>query len=80
MRILLGYAFLERRLNKFNCTVLETNAGSLAMMMKLGCKQEGVRRQTVYMQGRYMNEIMIGLTQEEFHENERQHVGEKDVQ
>jgi RimJ/RimL family protein N-acetyltransferase len=36
------------------------------MMQRLGCQREGVRRQTVYMNGRYMDEILIGLTKEEF--------------
>lgn len=37
--------FFERRLNKFNDCVLEGNEGSSRMMQKLGCVQEGVRRQ-----------------------------------
>ncbi|CAG9622301.1 GNAT family N-acetyltransferase [Sutcliffiella rhizosphaerae] len=53
MRILLKYAFLERRLNKFNDYVLEGNVGSAKMMKKLGCVQEGVRRQVVYINGQY---------------------------
>jgi RimJ/RimL family protein N-acetyltransferase len=47
MNILLGYAFLERRLHKFNDYVLEGNEGSARMMRKIGCVQEGIRRQVV---------------------------------
>lgn len=36
VRILLRYAFFERRLNKFNTYVLEGNEASAAMMRKLG--------------------------------------------
>ncbi|MBD3919206.1 GNAT family N-acetyltransferase [Paenibacillus sp. PR3] len=66
MQILLKYAFLERRLNKFNDYVLEGNEGSARMMKKLGCVQEGVRRQVVYINGQYMDFIMFGLTKDEY--------------
>lgn len=66
MKILLKYAFLERRLNKFNDYVLEGNEGSAKMMKKLGCVQEGVRRQVVYINGQYLDFIMFGLTKDEF--------------
>lgn len=71
MRILLHYAFLERRLNKFNVSVLCGNIGSATMMKKLGCQQEGIRRQVVYTDGQYMDEILFGLTKDEFIENKR---------
>lgn len=38
------------------------------MLKKLGCVQEGVRREQIYMNGRYWNEILFGLTVEEFHD------------
>jgi len=71
MRILLKYAFLERRLNKFNVWCVEGNVSSIAMLKKLGCIQEGVRRQIVYSGGRYLDGILFGLTKDEFVENER---------
>ncbi|MCR8658701.1 GNAT family N-acetyltransferase [Paenibacillus endoradicis] len=71
MNILLKYAFLERRLNKFNDYVLEGNEGSAKMMKKLGCVQEGVRRQVVYMNGQYLDFILFGLTKEEFIEQQK---------
>lgn len=71
MKILLKYAFLERRLNKFNDYVLEGNEGSAKMMKKLGCVQEGVRRQVVYLNGQYLDFILFGLTKDEFIENQK---------
>lgn len=71
MNILLKYAFLERRLNKFNDYVLEGNKGSAKMMKKLGCVQEGVRRQVVYVNGQYLDFIMFGLTKKEFIERQK---------
>lgn len=66
MKILLKYAFLERRLHKFNDYVLQGNEGSAQMMRKLGCVQEGVRRQVVYINGKHLDFIMFGLTKDEF--------------
>ncbi|WP_149846580.1 GNAT family N-acetyltransferase [Paenibacillus sp. 37] len=66
VRILLKYAFFERRLNKFNDSVLEGNEPSAAMMRKLGCVQEGVRRQVIYTDGKYQDMILFGLTKDEF--------------
>lgn len=70
MRILLKYAFMERRLNKFNDYVLEGNVGSTNMMIKLGCQQEGVRRKVIYTNGEYKDLILFGLTKDEFVEQQ----------
>ena len=74
MRIVLKYAFLEGRLNKFNSACVEGNTASAAMHKKLGCVQEGVRRQVYYHDGRYYDDILFGLTKDEFVENERRFV------
>jgi RimJ/RimL family protein N-acetyltransferase len=66
MRILLRYALFERRLHKFNVSVLEGNAASARMLEKLGCVLEGVRREVVFANGRYFDEILYGMTEEEF--------------
>jgi RimJ/RimL family protein N-acetyltransferase len=75
MRILLKYAFLERRLNKFNSGCLEGNTASIGMHRNIGCLQEGVRRQMYYSGGKYLANILFGLTKDEFIENERKLVG-----
>ncbi|NGP45672.1 GNAT family N-acetyltransferase [Bacillaceae bacterium SIJ1] len=66
MKILLKYAFLERRLHKFNDYVLEGNEASAQMLRKLGCLQEGVRRQVAYINGQHMDFILFGMTKDEF--------------
>lgn len=66
MEIVLRYAFYERRLNKYYGSVLEGNIASATMLRKLGCVEEGRRRQMVYTQGRYYDEILFGLTRSEF--------------
>lgn len=71
IHILLKYAFFERRLHKFNDYVLEGNEASAAMLRKVGCIQEGVRRQVFYTDGRYMDTILFGLTKDEYVEHLR---------
>lgn len=66
MKIMLKYAFLERRLNKYYGHVLEGNVASETMLKKIGCKHEGVRRQMVYTNGKYLDEILYGLTLEDY--------------
>ena len=66
MLILLQYAFYERRLNKYYGSVLEGNIASATMLKKLGCVEEGRRREMVYSQGRYHDVILFGLTRREF--------------
>lgn len=42
VELLLKYAFMERRLNKYSISVLEGNEASIEMHKKLGCEQEGI--------------------------------------
>jgi RimJ/RimL family protein N-acetyltransferase len=71
MRILFKYAFLERRLNKFNNGWLDGNKESEKMHKNLGCVPEGRVRQMYYSGGRYIDAIRVGLLKDEFIENEK---------
>jgi RimJ/RimL family protein N-acetyltransferase len=66
MRLILRYAFFERRLHKYNGSVVEGNLASATMLTKVGCREEGRRRENVYTDGRYRDEILYGLTCDEF--------------
>ena len=66
MKIVFTYAFNERRLNKYYGSTLENNVGSQTMLKKLGCKQEGIRKQMVYSGGKFYDEVLFGLTKDEF--------------
>jgi RimJ/RimL family protein N-acetyltransferase len=66
MKILLDYAFNERRLHKYQAFVIEGNVASETMLKKLGCVKEGVIRGTTFHQGRYWDEIHYGLFADEF--------------
>jgi RimJ/RimL family protein N-acetyltransferase len=65
-RILLRYGFHEQRCQKCHSACLEGNEGSIALHHALGFVDEGRRRRQVYMNGRYYDELLWGLTREEF--------------
>lgn len=71
LRIMLRYGFYEMRLHKCNSGCIETNIGSIKLHKKLGFIEEGRRRQSLYTNGRYYDELMFGLTRDEFDESEK---------
>lgn len=66
LRILLRYAFEERRLHKLQASVLAENQRSLALHRSLGCVQEGCFRAQVWHDGAWQDEIWFGLTEEQW--------------
>ncbi|MBT4500438.1 MAG: GNAT family N-acetyltransferase [Gemmatimonadetes bacterium] len=70
-RILLRYGFWEQRYQKCNSGCIHTNEGSIGLHRKLGFAEEGRRRRQIFFNGRYYDEILFGLTREEFDENEK---------
>ena len=71
VRILLRYAFYERRFQKCNSACVHTNEASIRLHQKLGFMEEGRRRRQLFMNGQYYDDLLFGLTREEFEENER---------
>ena len=65
-RILLRYGFLERRYHKCNSACVDGNTPSIALHLALGFREEGRRRDQSYMNGRYYDELLFGLTFDEF--------------
>ena len=64
--LIVYYAFNELRLNKLNVRVNERNEASAKLIQKIGCKPEGVWRENVFYEGRYINVGLYGITREEF--------------
>jgi RimJ/RimL family protein N-acetyltransferase len=64
--LLLRYMFGERRYQKANVGVYAFNTASLRLHAKLGFVEEGRRRRAEFMGGRYHDEVLLGLTVEEF--------------
>ena len=66
--IVLRYAFHELRFQKYNIHCMETNAAMIKHAQRLGCQAEGRVRRDIYTNGRFYDELIFGLTREEFDE------------
>ena len=65
-RLMLDYAFNERRLHKCSDYLLDGDTSNIAVFDALGFMKEGTKRQQVFHQGRYWDEHLYGLLAEEF--------------
>ncbi len=72
VRILLRYGFRERRYQKCNSACVHTNDESIALHKKLGFIEEGRRRRGSFLNGEYYDDILFGMTREEFDAQERE--------
>ncbi len=68
MRMLLDYAFLERRLNKYNARIVSGNDASIRLHEALGCRREGILRSMLYHGGEYKDLEWWGMTALEYKE------------
>ncbi|MBN1859051.1 GNAT family N-acetyltransferase [Candidatus Bipolaricaulota bacterium] len=66
VRVLLRFGFHEQRLQKCNSACVDGNQASIALHKKLGFVEEGRRRRQFFLNGRYVDDILYGLTREEF--------------
>jgi RimJ/RimL family protein N-acetyltransferase len=66
IRLLLGYYFGELRYQKVTARVYSFNEASLALHERLGLVREGYLRRMRYTDGRYFDEVIFGMTAEEF--------------
>ncbi|MCK2219600.1 GNAT family N-acetyltransferase [Actinomadura sp. ATCC 31491] len=66
--LVLRYMFFERRFQKAEAWVYGSNEPSLALHRRMGFVEEGRRRRSHYHAGRYDDEVLFGMTIEEFTE------------
>jgi RimJ/RimL family protein N-acetyltransferase len=64
--LVLRYFFGELRYQKVNVDIYAFNEVSLKLHQKLGFQQEGVLRRMIYTNGQYHDDIILGMTAEEF--------------
>lgn len=64
--LLLRYFFQERRYQKVTIGIYSFNEASIRLHEHLGFKREGCLRRLVYTRGSYYDQLMYGLTVEEF--------------
>ncbi|MFC1879670.1 GNAT family N-acetyltransferase [Chloroflexota bacterium] len=69
--ILLRYGFWEQRYQKCNSACAHTNGASIQLHKKLGFMEEGRRRRQLFFNGQYHDDILFGMTREEFDAQER---------
>lgn len=69
--IVLRYAFHELRFQKYNIRCLESNEPMIHHAARLSCQAEGRIRRQIYTDGRFFDELIFGLTREEFDELEQ---------
>jgi RimJ/RimL family protein N-acetyltransferase len=66
VRMLLRYGFWERRYQKCNSACAHTNEASIRLHKRLGFVEEGRRRRQLFFNGQYYDDMLFGLTREEF--------------
>jgi RimJ/RimL family protein N-acetyltransferase len=71
IQLLLTYFFHELRYQKVNVTIHAFNEGSIRLHRKLGFIEEGRLRQMAFTNGRYYDEVILGMTLEEFNTSQR---------
>jgi RimJ/RimL family protein N-acetyltransferase len=65
-RVFLAYLFTECGLNKVSMEVLEHNQPARRLYERVGFKHEGVKREEIYRNGRYIDSIMLSMLKSEF--------------
>lgn len=72
-RIIMRYGFYELRMQKCNSSCVEINEASLKFHKNLGFIEEGRRRRIINMNGKFYDNILLGITREEFDEIESEY-------
>ena len=67
IRLVLRYYFDELGFQKCNVGVYSFNEASIRLHEKLGFTREGVQRRSIFTRGQYYDNILFGITAEEFH-------------
>lgn len=68
MRVALGYAFDVLGLNKVSLDVLEYNVRAIHTYERLGFQREGLHREDVYKDGRFVNVMRMSILARELQE------------
>ncbi len=66
LRVLATFAFARHNLHRLQLEVLATNAAAIASYRKVGFIEEGRRRQHAWVDGRYEDDLIMGLLRDEW--------------
>lgn len=62
-------SFLELGLNRVEALVLKSNIGSIRMHKKCGYVEEGIKRHSVYKNGKFQDQVLLAILKNN-HESE----------
>lgn len=65
INLVVNYAFTRLNLHKITAGCYATNKGSLNAFLKAGFSQEGVRKQHCFSDGKYVDDIVLGIIKSE---------------
>ncbi|MTD15557.1 GNAT family N-acetyltransferase [Nakamurella sp. YIM 132087] len=66
MRVLVEFAFTRLNLHRVHLSVLADNAAAVRSYLRVGFVQEGRRRESAWVRGQYVDEILMGLLRSEW--------------
>ena len=66
MELLVNYGFNTLNLNRIQLETFSFNIRALKSYQKVGFKEEGIRRQAIYVNGEYHDAIMLGILKNEY--------------
>jgi ribosomal-protein-alanine N-acetyltransferase len=64
--LLVAHGFLGCNLNRIGCATFDGNIGMKKLACALGMSEEGIRRQAVFKNGKYLDVVEFGLLKHEF--------------
>ncbi|SKC82182.1 GNAT family N-acetyltransferase [Maledivibacter halophilus] len=69
MKILIKFVFEQMNINKIKLNVFSFNQRAIKSYEKCGFRKEGILRQEIYRDGRYYDDIIMGILREEYNIN-----------
>jgi len=66
MRLMVDYGFRTLKLHRIGLDVLDFNTRAVHVYEKIGFKQEGMLRDTLFYEGAYHSEILMGILESEW--------------
>lgn len=63
---ILKHAFSNMNLNRIELGVIESNYRAIKLYKKIGFKHEGIKRESTYKNGKFVNMIIMSILKEEF--------------
>jgi len=66
LKTVLRYCFNKLKLHRVSLSVYEGNIGGIKCYAKCGFKQEGIKRESIFRFGGYLDEIIMGILKDDY--------------